>query len=104
GPAAARLGADVAGGARLDLDEELLAEPFRQELADQTCDDVGCAARRLTDDDPHRTGRIGLPPCKGREHRNARRQMQEMSTWKPDHCSFPSVIRAMRDEHPICVR
>jgi hypothetical protein len=39
-------GCDVAGGARPDL-EELLAKLFRQELGDQTRDDVGRAARRL---------------------------------------------------------
>src|SRR5262249_32477483 len=60
----------------------LLAELFRQELGDQTRDDVGRAPRGLTDDDFHRTRGIGLRARAGGEHRGARRQMQELSTGK----------------------
>src|SRR5260370_23174421 len=67
---------------RPDLDEELLAKLFRQELGDQTRDDVGRAARRLADDDFHRTRRIGLRAYGSREHRSTRCQMQELSTGK----------------------
>ena len=41
-----RLGADIGAGARPVLDDEWLAEPLRQPLADQARDDVGPAARR----------------------------------------------------------
>ena len=67
-------GCDVAGGARPDLDEELLAEFFRQELGDQARDDVGRAARRLADDDFHRPRRIGLRPRDPRTRPAARQR------------------------------
>jgi hypothetical protein len=44
--------------ARLVLDHELLAELFRQPLADQARQDVGGAARRIADQEPHRPRRI----------------------------------------------
>jgi hypothetical protein len=73
------LGCDVAGGARPNLDEELLAELFRQELRDQARDDIGCAARRLADDDFHRTRWIGLRAGASREQRGTRRQLQKIA-------------------------
>ena len=73
-------GCDVAGGTRPDLDEELLAELLRQELRDQTRDDVGRAARRLADDDFHRTRGIGLRADGSRKRRSTRGQSQELST------------------------
>ena len=41
-----RFGADIGARARPVLDDELLAEPLREPLTDQTRDDVGSAARR----------------------------------------------------------
>src|SRR5262245_15338587 len=55
-----RLGADIAAGTRPALDDELLAEPLREPLADQASDDVGAAAGRKADDDAHRPGRIEI--------------------------------------------
>jgi hypothetical protein len=52
-------GRDVAGGAGPGLDDELLVQPFRHEIRDQACDDVGGAAGRLADDHAHRARRIG---------------------------------------------
>ena len=62
-------GCDVARGTRSDLDKELLAEFFRQELGDQARDEVGRATRRLADDDFHRTRWIGLRPRDARHGR-----------------------------------
>ena len=39
------LGADIAAGAGLIIDDELLAKPLRQPIADQPRIDVGCRAR-----------------------------------------------------------
>jgi hypothetical protein len=39
-----RLGGDIAAGARAVLNNERLAEPFRQPLADQPCIRGTCAA------------------------------------------------------------
>ena len=78
-----RLGADIAARARSIVDDELLAKLFRQELGDQTRDDVGRAARRLADDDFHRSEWIGLRPRgprHGRQHSSARGQMQKLPT------------------------
>ena len=53
-----RLGADIAAGARPVLDDEWLAEPLRQPLADQARDDVGRRRRRQSRRSM-RTGRDG---------------------------------------------
>src|SRR5262249_40860772 len=71
-----------AGGARQHLDKELLAKLFRQELSDQTCNHVGCAARRLANDDFYRARRIGLRAYGSGKHRRTRCQMQELSAGK----------------------
>src|SRR5262249_57081054 len=54
------LGGDIAAGAGAVLDDERLAEPFRQKLADQPRHDVDVVARGESDDDVHRPARIGL--------------------------------------------
>jgi hypothetical protein len=54
------LGAEVAPGAGLVFDDDLLAEPFRQRRPDNARDDVGGAGRRERDDQMDRPGRIGL--------------------------------------------
>ena len=55
-----RLGGDVAAGAVAVLDDELLAERFRQRLGDQPRADIGRAAGGITDEDQHRARRIAL--------------------------------------------
>jgi len=55
-----RLGGDVGAGARPVLDDELLAQSLRQRLCHQAGHDVSAAARRKSNDDPHRFCRIGL--------------------------------------------
>src|SRR5262249_24550824 len=78
-------GSNIAGGARTDLDDELLAELFREELSEQAHDDVGGAACRLADDDLHRSRRIGLCACNMRSERqrgSAGSQMQKLSAGK----------------------
>src|SRR6516162_3574679 len=79
------LGADIAGSTRPVLDDEWLAEPLRQPLRDQACDDVGRPASGKADDDAHRPRRIGLrprDPRDGREHSSARCQMQKLPAGK----------------------
>src|SRR5262249_29470361 len=73
------------GGARADLDDELLAELFRQELGNQARDEVRRAARRLANDDFNWPHRIGLRPSDTRyrwQRSSARGQMQEFATGK----------------------
>src|SRR5215472_14779309 len=53
---------DIGAGARPVLDNELLAEPLREPLADQASDDVGAPAGGKADDDAHRPPGIGLGP------------------------------------------
>ena len=79
------LGRDVGAGARAVLDDELLAEPFRQPLPRQPRDDVGRAAGGKANDDAHRPRRIGLRPSEarhGRKRGSARGQMQKISAGK----------------------
>ncbi len=57
-----RLGTDVGAGARPVLDDEWLAEPPRQPLADQASDDVGSTAWRKRHNPAHRPCRITLRP------------------------------------------
>ena len=59
-------GADVAAGPRPVVDDELLAQPFREPLRDEARGDVGRTAGGKADDDAHRPRRIGLRPCEAR--------------------------------------
>jgi hypothetical protein len=59
-----QLGTDVATGARSVVDDERLPERFRQLLRDRARQDVGRAARRERDDDPHRLRRIRRRLCR----------------------------------------
>src|SRR5215471_15530991 len=80
-----RLGGDIAAGAWTVLDNERLAEPFRQPLADQPCNDVDVVASGESDDDVHRPCRIGLRPSKTRNGWQRGRtagQTQKLPTWK----------------------
>src|SRR5215831_9435928 len=75
-----RLGGDIAASTRPVLDDEWPAEPFRQPLAHQTCDDVESASCGGTDDQTHRPHRIGLCPRDARDCRergSAGGQMEE---------------------------
>src|SRR5262249_20947025 len=81
----ARLDGIMAAGARTVLDNERLAEPFRQPLADQPCNDVDVVASGESDDDVHRPCRIGLRPGKTRNGWQRGRtagQTQKLPTWK----------------------
>ena len=74
-------GGDIAGGARPVLDDEWLAEPLRQPLADQAREDVIRATGGKADDQAHRPRRIGLRPSDaryGRQRGSARGQMQKI--------------------------
>ena len=61
-----RFGADVGTRARPVLNDEGLAEPFRQPLAHQACGDVGRATGRESDDQSHRPRWICLRSCNSR--------------------------------------
>src|SRR5262245_27276820 len=58
-----RLRADIAARARSIVDDELLAQPLRELLSNQTSYCVGRTARRVADDDAHRPRWIRLRPC-----------------------------------------
>ena len=78
-------GADIAGGARSVLDDELLAKSLRQPLTHQARDDVGRTTGRKADNDAHRVRRIGFRPRDARHRRergSARGQMQKSSAGK----------------------
>ena len=97
-----RLGADIAAGARPVLDDEWLAEPLRQPLADQARDDVGAAAGGKADDDAHRPRRIGLRPRDardGRQRGSARCQMQKSTAGKFMAPSSQIALEDLRTHH-----
>jgi hypothetical protein len=62
-------GADIAGGARPVVNDELLTEALRQRLRDQPRDDVGRYPRRIAGDDAHWSRWIGLRHCDPRHGR-----------------------------------
>src|SRR6516165_5561841 len=83
-----RLGGDIGGSTRPVFDEEWLAEPLRQPLRDQACDDVGRPASGVADDDAHRPRWIALRPSKarhGRQRGSARCEMEKISAGKFHH-------------------
>src|SRR6266478_5578234 len=57
-----RLCADIGGGARPVLADELLAEPLGEPLTHQARYNVGHAGRRIAHYNAHRTRRIALRP------------------------------------------
>src|SRR5262249_51873850 len=88
-----RLGGQIAAGAWPVLDDELLAEPFRQQLACQSANYVSCAAGWPADDQPHGPRRIGLRPRNARHRRergSARGQMQKLPSVGKFHLNLPS--------------
>jgi hypothetical protein len=100
-------GASIAASAWPILDDELLAKPFRQPLADQTRVQVVRAASRKADDDAHRARRIGLrsrhPRHRG-ERGSARGQLQKLSAGKfhfaPSSRSFDHLVGAGKQCRP----
>jgi len=81
-------GRDVAACPGPVVDDERLAESIRQPLTQQPRDDVGRAAGRKTDDDPHRPRRIDLRESKARDgrQRGTRGQMQKLPTLGKFQC------------------
>jgi len=89
----------ISACARPVIDDELLAEPLRQPLADQAGRDVGHAARRKANNDAHGPRRIGLRPRDPRHRRqrgSARGQMQKFPTVRKFHVSPSGRVIAMR--------
>jgi len=79
------LGGNVGPRAGTVLDDEWLADPLRQPLTRESCDDVGCAAGRKANDDPHRPRRIGLRRSdarRGRQRGSGCGQMQKLAAGK----------------------
>src|SRR5262249_19883515 len=98
-----RLGGDIGASTRSVLDDELLAEPLRQPLADQACHNVGATSGGKSDNDAHRPRRIRSRPRNARHCRqrgSARGQMEKTSAGKfhfepPSRfTSFHSLVRA----------
>src|SRR5262245_31296112 len=101
GSADDRLGAEIGASAGPVFDDERLAEPLRQPLADHARDDVSRAARGKWHDQTHRPRRIGLRPRETRHDRQrggARGQMQKSTTGKfhfePPFTSFDDLVGA----------
>jgi hypothetical protein len=79
------LGGYIGSGAWTVLDNELLAEPFRQPLSHQTREDIGNAAGSNAHDYTYRSRRIGLRARHTRYSRQSGdtdRQMQKLTTRK----------------------
>jgi len=94
-----RLGADIAGGARLVLDDELLAEPLGQPLRRLPRRHIRRAAGDERHDDAHRlVGVLGLrrPACEQRQQR--REQDKRTVHWKrfssACHFSFSNRLQS----------
>src|SRR5215216_722596 len=62
-----RLGGEVAAGAQPVLNDEWLAEPFREPLTDQAGEDVVRTAGGKADDDAYRLRRIDTCPSEARD-------------------------------------
>ncbi len=79
------LSCDIAAGTGPVVDDELLAEPLREPLSDDACDDVDRLAGGKSDDHAHRPRRVALRPGNarhGRERSSARDQRQKLSAGK----------------------
>src|SRR5262245_22249868 len=89
-----RLHADIAARARSIVDNELLAQPLRELLSNQTRYCVGRTARRVADDVAARPRRIGWRPCDprdDRERRSARGESENFPAGK-FHSALPLKI------------
>ena len=60
------LGSNIAASSQTVLDDNLLAEPFRQRLSDEAGGYVGSDTWRVAGDDVHRPCRIKLRRCDAR--------------------------------------
>src|SRR6516225_10076680 len=79
------LSADVAAGAGTVFDDESLTKLYRQPLAYQAGENVGCASGGKADDDAHRSRWIILRSCNARgcgQHGGTRHQMEKLSARK----------------------
>ena len=92
-----RLAANIAGGARPVLDDQLLAEPLRQPLTDQPCSEVDRSTCRERRDQPYRTRRIGLrrsEPRHRRQRGSTHCQVQKSTTGKFHDCLLNGPVDA----------
>src|SRR5262249_6957526 len=97
-----RLGGNIAAGARAVLDNEWLAEPFRQPLADQPCNDVDVVASGESNDAVHRPCRIGVRPSKTRngwQRGRTASQTQKLPSWKFHQLPPGSTHKCTRRYH-----
>src|SRR5215831_16249274 len=95
-------GGDVAAGARLVLDHELLTEAFRQMLPGKSRNDVRRAAGWERDDQTYWSRRIGLRPSDARKNlqrSSARGQMQKPSSVEWFHVHPPK--KCVKSAHAI---
>src|SRR5262249_14907157 len=70
----------------LVFDEDLLAPNFRESIGNDAGADIRTAAGRESNQQPHRTRRIGLRPCNARQrrqHRSACSNLQKLSSRDP---------------------
>ena len=100
------LGREIGAGPRPVFDDERLAEPFRQPLADQPSTYVGRSSGRKPDQHPHRPRWIGLRPRDTRhgwQRGSARGQMQECAAGKFHgiHLPWNCVVRGMASAHRL---
>src|SRR5262249_57555593 len=87
-PSYYRFGRDIACRARPVLNDELLAEPFRQPLRDEPCTGVEGAANGIADENTHRARRVGLRPRDqrdGRQRGSTRCHMHKLPA-RQAHC------------------
>src|SRR5262249_1301047 len=86
------LGGDIAARASSILDDELLAETFRQPLSNKAGNQISRTARRKANNQVNRPRRIVERPRemrRGRERRYGCGKVQEFATWKL-HASAPN--------------
>jgi hypothetical protein len=88
------------------LDDEWLAEPLRQPLADDTCENALRATGSKSHHDAHGPRRIGLRLCRaqdGRQGGSARGQTQKFAAGT-FHCAFLEQCRSGRLAVPCLYR
>jgi hypothetical protein len=83
------LGGDIATGAGTIFDEERPAKPLGQPLIEDACEDIGSTAGRESDNDAHRSRRVGLrlrDPRQDRQRGSGRGQTQKLPARKFHGC------------------
>ena len=93
-------GAEIVAGAGPVLDDELLMQAFGEILSDQPGDDVGCAARRIADEPPHRMGRIIIVRARGAWN-GGRRHAQKCDGDQPPECALHRVLPSLFFSAPM---